>query len=306
MGLIRRVAVKVPATTSNLGPGFDCVGLALNLYNELTLELYSEPGMTIVEISGEGRDLPHDEKNPIVQAARLLLGKNRGLGRMVFRCVNGIPPGRGLGSSAAAALCGLYAANSLFSPRLESVQRLEELAIGLEGHPDNVAAAVRGGMVVSARDEGRYVAHPVKPHRDLAVVVCSPDYELPTKKSRAALPGKIAREDSVFNTARAMILLSAVEKGQWDKLTLAMQDRLHQPYRAPLIKGMKDVIAAAVGAGSCGAALSGAGPSIIALCESGRRASLIGGIMQKAFSKHGVTSEYRILQCDRKGLQVAR
>lgn len=304
MSLISRVSVRVPATTSNLGPGFDCLGLALGLHNELTLELHSGAGEPTIEISGEGREsLPRDASNLIIRAARLVLDK-RVKGRLVFKAFNRIPMARGLGSSAAAVLSGLYAANFLPGNAPVPEEKLLELACGLEGHPDNVCAAIHGGLVVSLKGREGFRSYPLEFHKDLAGVVCIPEFELSTKKSRAVLSKKVDRADAVFNTARALLLVSVLEQGRWEFLDLAMEDRLHQPARAKLVRGFFEVMRAASQAGICGAALSGAGPTVLALCQRGPRADKIGLAMQKAFQKQRVESRYLVLEPDLHGVRI--
>jgi homoserine kinase len=301
VSVVARARVRVPASTSNLGPGFDCLGLALGLYNELTLELHDEPGDVVVQIEGEGaKTLPRDKTNLIVKAAKKVLPPDAAGRKLVFKSVNCIPTGRGLGSSAAAILAGLFGANHLVRPQLHKREELIDLACEMEGHPDNVTAAALGGLVVCADGQ----AYPLKPHPKLAAVVCSPDFELSTAKSRKAVPKKFSREDAVFNAARALLLGSAIERGDWARLGVAMEDRLHQPYRAKLVPGLEDVIAAARDAGSCGASLSGAGPSVVALCQSGLRAVLVGKRMKEAFQKKGVKSNSLVLNCDAAGVVV--
>lgn len=305
MPLLARARVRVPASTSNLGPGFDCLGLALALYNELTLELYSDHGPDLVRIDGEGEDeLPRDQKNLMVRAARMLIAPEAG--RLVFRAVNCIPLGRGLGSSAAAILAGLYAADAVLKRSPKRTRKLLDMACSLEGHPDNAAAAVHGGLTACVQgDEGLRV-QPLRLHKSVAAVVCVPDYELPTKTARAVLPKKVPLKDAVANVSRTVLLASALSDGKWEQLALATEDRLHQPYRGSLARGMEEAIAAARRVGSCGAFLSGAGPSVAALCPAGLRAVLVGRRMREAFAKEGVRVRVLTLNPDREGVRLLR
>ena len=299
-----RVHVVVPASTSNLGPGFDCLGLALGLYNELVLEMHSENGAPSVEIQGEGAgSLPKDAANLMVRAANTVLA-GRFKNRLVFKATNRIPLARGLGSSAAAVVAGLFAANRLLKPSPLSKEELFEYAVTLEGHPDNAAPAIFGGAMLSLREAKNNTTFRLKTHKDLTTVVCIPDFELATAKARAVLPPAVPREAAVENISRAMLLASALEQGRWEDLAPAMGDRLHQPYRASLIPGFKAVIEAALNVGNCGAALSGAGSSIIALCRKGPQAQAIGEAMVEAFIKHKVSSRFLILPVDARGVQV--
>lgn len=302
---LARVTVTVPATTSNLGPGFDCLGLALSLRNELTLELRDETGAASVEISGEGAEtLPRDEHNVMVKAARLILPKSLP-GRLHFKCVNRVPLARGLGSSAAAAVAGLWASSHLFGTLRTSEDKLEAMAVELEGHPDNVAPCVHGGLTASLMDDGKARANRLNIHPSLSAVVCIPDFELATKKARAALPEKVPMADAVFNLSRALLLTRALEVGRTNRLASLMDDRLHQPYRAKLVPGLSDAIAAAVAAGAAGAALSGSGPTVFAFVEASR-APHVGSAMKHAFAAKDVGSRWLHLDVDRQGVRIER
>ena len=305
MKTLARVTVSVPATTSNLGPGFDCLGLALDLRNELTLELRDERGPALVEISGEGaKTLPRGERNLLVQAARLILP--RGLpGRLVFKAVNRSPLARGLGSSAAAAVAGLWAGAHLFGTLRTSEDKLEEMAVALEGHPDNVAPCVHGGLTASLTVAGRSTAHRLKIHPSLSAAVCIPAFELATKKARAALPKKVPLADAVFNASRALLLARALETGRTNRLSDLMDDRLHQPYRAKLVPGLREALAAALKAGAPGAALSGSGPTVFALVVNARGPK-VGAAMARAFAKKRIPSRWLALDVDHQGVRIER
>ncbi len=305
MKVLARVTVSVPASTSNLGPGFDCLGLALDLRNELTLELIEGPGRTRVEIEGEGaKTLPRGENNLLVQAARMILPK-RLPGHLVFKAVNRIPLARGLGSSAAAAVAGLWAGAHLFGTLRRSEDELEAMAIKLEGHPDNVAPCVHGGLTASLVENERSTAHRLNIHPSFAAVVGVPEFQLATKKARAALPKKVPLADAVFNASRALLLARALETGRTRGLDSLMADRLHQPYRARLVPGLANALAAAVKAGAAGAALSGSGPTVFALVsgDSGRR---VGEAIRRAFSAKHVKSRALELAIDHQGVRVER
>jgi len=304
VSVLDRVRVVVPASTSNLGPGFDCLGMALRLCNELVLEKLSEKGPPAVEIEGEGSgSLPRDASNLMVRAAKTVID-DRFKNRLVFKARNRIPLARGLGSSAAAVVAGLCAANRLLRPAPLSREQIFEYAVALEGHPDNAAPAVFGGVTLSVRDHKGVRNFALKPHPDLAAVVCIPDFELATAQARAVLPATVLREDAVENVSRAMLLASALERGRWQDLAAAMGDRLHQPYRAALIPGFKDVLKAALAYGACGAALSGSGPAMLALCRKGPRAAALGEAMRRAFRAHGVLSRALVLPIARRGVRV--
>jgi homoserine kinase len=299
----RRVKVRVPATTANLGAGCDCLGLALSLYNTVSVEIAGS-GLAIT-VSGEGEDaVPRDRSNLVWQAMERLwveAGFPVPAGvRIALK--NRIPPGAGLGSSAAAIIGGLVAADAVAGGIMVR-EDLLALATAIEGHPDNVAPALLGGAVVAVAEEGGQVVglkFPVAP--ELRAVVAVPDYRVATAQAREILPPAYPREDALYNVGRAALLVGALASGRYDLLRFGMQDRLYQPYRALLVAGLKEVLAAAVGAGAAGAALSGAGPAVVALAtqETGR----IGMAMLGAFSAAGVRARILTLVPDNDGALV--
>lgn len=303
--VLARVTVTAPATTSNLGPGFDCLGLALGLRNELTLELHDGSGAPVVEIEGQGADsLPTGEQNALVAAARQSLPPSLP-GRLVFKARNRVPLARGLGSSAAAIVTGLWAGAHLLGTLRRTEDELEQMAVAIEGHPDNVAPCVHGGLTASLMIDGRARAHRLNIHSALSSVVCIPEFELSTKKARGVLPETVFLKDAVYNSSRALLLARALETGRVARLSELMKDRLHQPYRAKLVPGLEDALAAAVDAGAAGAALSGSGPTVFSFVE-GRHGHAVGEAMVKAFAKHGVTSRWLSLPVDNQGVHVHR
>lgn len=294
----RRVLVRVPATTSNLGSGFDVLGLALTLYNELEAVSTSGAG-NLVRVEGEGSDtLPRDENNEV---ARVLSSRAPRLAADL-RLTNRIPIARGLGSSAAARLAALLAARALAGPEGDDVL---EAATALEGHPDNVVPALFGGVRLSVRDGGAVVQVALRSPspRDLKVVACVPGFELSTEKARRVLPARIPRSDAVFASGRVGLLAHAFDARRYDLLKTAMQDVLHQPYRAALVPGMKQVIEGALAAGAFGASLSGAGPAMLAFAAPGK-AGRVGRAMQKAFLAKRVDSRVLVLDVDTKGAVI--
>jgi len=302
LSVLRRVRVRVPASTSNLGPGFDCLGMALGLYNDLVVEMHSEDGPCEVAVSGEGAgSLPSDTNNLMVKAAAIA---GRFKNRLVFKAVNRIPLARGLGSSAAAIVAGLAAGSRLARRGPLDREQIFARAAELEGHPDNAAPAVFGGVSVCVKGGASVRRFSLRPHRDLVAVLCIPDFELATAKARAALPRTVPRAAAVANVSRALLLASAIERGRWDDLACAMEDSLHQPYRAPLIPGFSEVLAAARAAGACGAALSGSGSAMLALCRRGPRAAAIGAAMRRAFAARRVASRAVVLPIARQGVSV--
>jgi homoserine kinase len=300
----RAVRVSVPATTSNLGPGFDCLGLALGLRNELTLELREGRGEATVEIEGEGANsLPRGPENLIVRAAQSVIA-GRLEGRLAFKCKNRIPLARGLGSSAAAAVAGITAANALFARPALSQDELFEYATVLEGHPDNAAAALYGGLTVSVKRGKNFMSYSLKTHADLAVVILIPAFELKTSDSRAVVPPTALRADAVDNIARTGLLVSALADGLWDRLSVATEDRLHQPYRARFVPGFDELLKAARLAAPCGPALSGAGPAIVAFCRKGAAAEAVKAAMSKTLARYGVEHKVLVLSAETAGAKL--
>jgi homoserine kinase len=292
-----RVQVSVPATSANLGPGFDALGLALSLHNEVVAE--ESDGIT-VRIDGEGADrLARSGDNVVARGVRLAYEETgRAFKGCALTCVNRIPTARGLGSSAAAWVGGLVAGNALLGGPL-SKDALLALAARAEGHPDNVAAAVLGGLTVSCATPAGIaaIALPVPP--SLAWVVLIPAVTSSTAEARALLPRSVPREDAVFNVQRVALLLASLQAGRTDTLGAALDDRLHQPYRLKLFPWLPDVAAAARAAGALGCVLSGAGPALLAVVagEGGGVARAMEGALKKA----GVEGSARAFDVDAAG-----
>lgn len=299
-----RVRVTVPASSTNLGPGFDVLGVALALHNVAEL---AEADDVRVEIEGEGADsLPRDERNVVVRGARLAYeATGRPFRGLAVRQRNHIPPSRGLGSSASAWLAGLLGANALLGGPL-GADALMGLAVGQEGHPDNVGAALHGGVTVTCWDaETRaVVALPVPDAVEFAVLV--PAFEASTAAARAALPASYTRPDAVYNVGRVALLVAAWTRSRWDLVGEAMGDRLHQPYRArALFPWLDGVLAAARRAGALGAALSGAGPSVLGVAPQGG-GTKVARAMEEALSAAGHRGRGRVLAADPEGARVER
>jgi homoserine kinase len=297
---IQRVQVQVPATTANLGCGFDSLGLALRLYNTFTLTVTSEPGWSVC--LPPGMALATDSTNLVFRSARRLFEH---VGRVPPNlCLTldiQIPLARGLGSSSSAIVGGLVAANQLTGNTLDR-ETLLTLAIDIEGHPDNVTPALLGGLTLSYSAEGKY-RHVSLPYpAELAIVVAIPDFELPTAQARAVLPAQVHRADAVFNSSRTALFVYALHHQRYDLLATAMDDRLHQPYRAALIPGMDEAIAAGYAAKALGVALSGAGPTVMAFTLE--RADAVATALQNAFVQHGMRCRTRVLHADTTGARV--
>jgi homoserine kinase len=294
------IHVRVPATTANLGCGFDVLGLALQLYNTFTFAVTEKPGWRVSV--PPGLHVPSNDQNLAYRAARRLFERVGSMppGLHLSLAIN-IPLARGLGSSSSAIVGGLMAANYLAGNPLDR-QALLAMAIDIEGHPDNVTPALMGGLTLSytTRAQHRYVSLPFP--QDLAVIVAIPDFELSTAYARSVLPTQVPRADAVFNCGRTALLVYALQNQRYDLLATAMEDRLHQPYRAALIPGMTEAIAAASAAGALGVALSGAGPTLLALARE--RPDAIAAAFHHAFLQHGIACQTRQLQADTTGAVV--
>jgi len=292
-----RAHVRVPATSANLGPGFDALGLALALHNEVIAE--EGQGVT-VRIEGEGADrLARDGNNVVARGVRLAYETaGRPFKGCALTCVNRIPAARGLGSSAAAWVGGLLAGNALAGAPL-SKETLLALAARAEGHPDNVAAAIFGGLTVSCvTSEGVIaVALPVPP--SLVWVVLVPEVTSSTAEARALLPQSVPRVDAVFNVQRVALLLASLQTARPAPLATALDDRLHQPYRLKLFPWLPEVAAAARAAGALGCVLSGAGPSLLAVVAGD--GGPVARAMETALRKAGVSGSARALAVDADG-----
>ena len=288
------IRVRVPATSANLGPGFDALGLALRLHNVLELEPAEEPA---IEVEGEGAaTLPRDPSHLAYRAA-LAVHARAGRPARAFRIRqrNRIPLGRGLGSSAAAIVAGAVVANALLGDPLDR-QGLLDLAAELEGHPDNVAAALLGGLVVCADTPSGIRWVRLTPPA-LAAVVAVPEFAVSTREARRLLPPQVPFGDAVFNVTRTALLVAALTAGRTDLLGQATEDRLHQPYRAALVPGLEEAFAAARRAGAHGVALSGSGPTVLALGE----AAGIGEAIARAFRAAGVACRTFAVEIDLDG-----
>jgi homoserine kinase len=297
---------------ANLGPGFDALGMALNMYN--TVELEETGSGRLIEISGEGeRDLPGNGDNLVARAVdKLFEGCSYHPSGWRLRMENSIPLQRGLGSSAAAIVGGMVAANAMAGNPF-SEQQILSRAIAMEGHPDNVAAALLGGVVVVVRNthdsvgdaaltgECEYLYTSFCPPEGLMVYAVVPGFTLSTEVARSVLPEQISLRDTVFNIGRVALLAMALRDGRWEQLGAAVQDRLHQPYRAHLIPGLNEMLVAAPLAGAYGAFLSGAGPTVVAL---GPPCSQAGEEVLRIFHDHGFEARVLELQVSPRGAYV--
>ncbi len=259
------LSVRAPATTANLGPGYDCLGMALDLWNRLTVS--TETAAPAVRVRGEGAgELAADTENLTYRAMRFLYDEaGVPMPPLALECDNAIPLSRGLGSSAAAIAGGLVAANALLDHPFTPGEMLE-MAATIEGHPDNVAAALHGGLQLVVTDEGsRIYTAPIGVPDDLQAALFIPERRIATADARRVLPAQVGMADAVHNMSRAALLVAGMMGNRPEYLGIATQDRLHQPYRQALFPAMKVIFAAARNAGALGVFLSGSGSVILAL-----------------------------------------
>ena len=290
----------MPATTANMGPGFDCLGMALEIWNEVSVELQDETSVSVHGRATEG--LPADTGNLVHRALqRVFEMRSMQVPQLHLECHNEIPLERGLGSSAAAIVGGLVAANLLASSMagpdsapLSEWDLLEE-AVAMEGHPDNVTAALFGGMQLVAKsddDDGGLLSAPVPLPDGLHVVLFVPEMTIATQDARAVLPDAVSRGDAVYNVGRVAFLVNAMATGRLDDLLHATKDRLHQPYRQQLFPAMKVIFKAALDAGALGVFLSGSGSTILALTHG--REMTVAYEMAEAARKAVIEGEVKI------------
>lgn len=327
MSAISTITVTVPATTANLGPGFDCIGAALTLYNQFnftrldvlplssTAESEREREDVRIAVTGlEAERVKTDSSNLAYQAfARFYQQLGQSPPPVAIEINLGVPLARGLGSSATAIVGGLVAANQLADSPLTQLEVMQ-LAIALEGHPDNVVPALLGGCRLGATSfQSVSATHPASQgweiceipwHSQIVPVVAIPDFELSTAEARAVLPPEYSRADAVFNIAHLGLLLRGLETGNRDWLRSALQDKIHQPYRKTLIAGYDAVQSAALAAGAHGLVISGAGPTLLALTDAAC-AGAVEQAMAVAWQAEGVKAEVRSLSLEPQGAKIS-
>ena len=291
--------VRVPASSANLGPGFDALGLALSLY--LTCRFRRSDQLRIRVSGRDASVIPSDETNLIWQTARRVAADVQGtLPAIELDICNDIPLGKGLGSSAAALTAGVVIADHLLELKWRPARILDEAA-RIEGHPDNVSACVLGSIVASAIDTGgvaRVVRLEMSERYDVAVIV--PDFSLATTRSRSVLPESYSRADAVFNVQRSALLVAALVTGTTTAFPTALEDRMHQPFRGDLIPGLDEILRLRA-PGLLGCALSGAGPSILVFYERG--CEQVCDLIRQIFAHHGHQTEVVPARIAREGYQ---
>lgn len=315
------VTVRTPATSANLGPGFDSLGLALQLYNRFEVSdgktgetqesNESDPHLPHITVDGAlGAGLSTGPDNLFFRAFSLLFERQQVAlpERLYIRMDIHIPPGCGLGSSATAVVGGLVAANEFlsFQDRALPKEDLLELAVEVEAgnHPDNVAPALLGGLVATTNVGGKIRAVKTPFPDELKAVIFTPSFPMDTVAGRKLLPTSYSKADVTFNTGRVALLLTALQTGKYELIGEAMQDRLHQPYRQALFPAMPDIIKAAVAAGAHGASLSGGGSSLIALASAHFHEVL--RAMIETAATHDVSGTGMILRADQTGARVLK
>ena len=309
-----KVSVKVPASSANIGPGFDCLGLALPIYNTITIEETVLPG-TGIEINMMSEEetidemvfdsIPRDENNIVYKAVEMLYNSiGQVPSELKINIQAQIPIARGLGSSSSVIVGGLLAANKLLgSPADETA--LLAIATEVEGHPDNVAPAILGGFVLATQeDDGSITYTKLKWPEEWDLTVCIPDFQLSTENARSVLPKEVPMQDAIFNAKHLALLIEAVDTADAKLMKLALKDKLHQPYREKLVPGMKEIMEAFIHEdGVLGCVLSGAGPSLLIISHK-YDVDKIKSVVKDIWEKQNIKVDIRTLKVEEQGAVV--
>lgn len=309
-----KISVRVPATTANIGPGFDCLGMALPIYNTVTIEETVLPGTGVeINVIAESslidelslEHIPMDENSIIYKAIELLynsIGQNPSELKITIK--SNIPVAKGLGSSASVIVGALVAANELLGHPADEVALLS-IACELEGHPDNITPAIVGGLVISCQDEdGSVVYRKLNWPSQWAITVCIPDFELSTDIARSVLPKEVSMKDAVFNAQRLGMFVKAVETSDKDLMKFALNDRLHQPYRMKLIQGLDKIMDNLRHVESVlGCVISGAGSSILVISEK-NDLEKIKNIVKETWADQNIKCEIKTLNIEENGAKI--
>lgn len=310
-----KVSVKVPATSANIGPGFDCLGLALPIYNTITIEETVLPGTGIeINLMSEGEEvidemifdnIPRDENNIVYKAVEMLYNSiGQEPSELKINIQSQIPITRGLGSSAAVVVGGLIAANKLLgSPADETA--LLSLATEVEGHPDNVAPAILGGFVLASQeDDGSIVYRKLDWPEEWDITVCIPDFELSTNIARSVLPQEVPMQDAIYNAKHLAMLVHAVTTKDEKLMKTALHDKLHQPYREKLVPGMKEIMEAFKHEdGVLGCVLSGAGPAMLVISHK-YDLDKIKSTVKDIWEGQSIKVDIRTLKVEEQGAEI--
>ncbi len=300
--------VKIPASTSNIGPGFDTLGLALNRYLYLSINGGNTQSSSIkISVEGNGKEhIATDETNLVYQGMRALansVGTShiKSLHNIHLHITNEIPSCGGLGGSGAAIAGGIFLANEFLQTKMSREEMLN-IAVSVEGHPDNVSAAMMGGLTVNCFDNGRLRCRSIKLGLKLSIITCSPNFQILTKQARQILPKEIQLKDAVVNIENVASLIAAFMEGDVEALRYVTGDRLHERYRAALIPGFADVKKAALDAGALSFNISGSGPTVFSFATN--REKQIGEAMVNMFSARGISSAYEIMTVENEGARI--
>lgn len=302
---MNKFSVKVPASTSNLGPGFDAVGLAMNLYNEYSFEPIEDSSEKFIYSTNlEQGQVPENKENLVYRAFEYLFKKeSKAIPSIKVHFEAGIPTSGGFGSSSTAIVGGLFAANKILGDKYTQEQLLK-IGTQLDGHPDNISPAILGGLVtcVYADSELNYIKFDWD-HK-LSFVVVVPDFKVPTAKARSVLPAKVNFQDAVHNIGYSSLLIAALAEKNTDVLKKCFKDKLHQQYRASLVPGMRCVLDVGKEAGAIGTMLSGAGSALIAVVDDKAIAETVASAMQTAWLQSGVKSKCMFLNAVDQGAEI--
>lgn len=303
MSTSTKVHVKSPASSANLGPGFDCLAMALDIWNHVTFELTGNT-IEIINTGLQSPNIPDNDSNLLVEAAEKIYrstGQALPHGIRIHSHTN-IPVRAGLGASSATIVAGMACANALLGSPYTSEQMVK-LAGSMEGHNDSIVASALGGLILTAGLSGEINYRRVE-IPELPIVVCIPLMDKTTKAMRRLIPRQIDLSQAVSNMGNALMTVEMLQSGELDGLNTVMQDKLHQPYRLPLIPGAQQAMDAAIAAGGKGAALASAGPSIIVFCDTTCDLDAIGQAMVGAFEKAGMPATYLLTKPSIKGVQI--
>ena len=291
--------VRTFATSANLGPGFDCLGICFDLYNEYEFFLSDK-----YTIEGFSEKFSNPSDNLIVKSyEKVFLLKNKKIQFLTIRQkIQNIPVSRGLGSSASCIVAGIIMANEILGGIL-SKDEIFQIASMIEGHPDNTTPAILGGLTVSAMDAGRVYSVGTQVSDKFRFALLIPDFQLKTEQSRATLPMQYSKQDAVYNLSRSALMVASLSCGKAENLRIAVQDKLHQPFRVDLIENCAEIFELTYQNGSLGTYISGAGPCIMSIIESGNTAYY--NRMIKQLEEHGIIGwKLEVLETDREGTKV--
>lgn len=297
------MTIKIPCSTSNLGPGFDTLGLALNRYLIITAETDRHASLRIT-VEGNGKEhISTDENNLVYSAMKIAAAKiGTHLPALHLHLKNEIPAYGGLGGSGAAIAGGVFLVNELLSGGLSREEMLN-IAVGIEGHPDNVSAALMGGLTINCFDAQKQVhCRSVKIEKPLSVVTCSPHFQVQTKQARKILPQQVPLKDAVRNIENASSLVAALITSDFEALRYVTFEKLHEQYRATLIPGFDDVKNAALGAGALSFNISGAGPTVFSFALNNEKE--IADAMVKAFENNGQKATSEVMKVENGGISI--